>query len=269
MKQYSFTIKAIICKYQHKCNDLQPILQPAKFRLYWIKKSEVRGEKNVTTCVAFQAGPAFVWFCSYQARVFPITSGMTVRQRGGLLLLSFFPVGFRTSRALQALTYPRITKAAKQLVLHSNAPELQRGNHVPGQVQYQDVLGYRLYNTALALGCGLGDNTIAGGFRLLKRRSDQSFLAQLQTISAKPPDSSVYRWVRAFTGSQVHLGQLKNLRPCFLKHSVNGSFQVLNKVEIKFSWLCCSRPQRSVLGEEEQFLSTSLREKSVGTNTDA
>lgn len=102
MKQYSFTIKSVICKYQHKYNDLQPILQTLEFRLYWMKKREVSGGENVTTRVAFQAVPAFVCFCSYQAQAFPITSGTTARQR--VCSFIFFPVGFKTSRTLQALT---------------------------------------------------------------------------------------------------------------------------------------------------------------------
>jgi len=56
---------------------------------------------------------------------------MAARQRV-CLLLYLFPVGFKTSRTLQVLT--ENAKAAEQLVLHSNAPELQMGNHVLGQV---------------------------------------------------------------------------------------------------------------------------------------
>lgn len=91
---------------------------------------------------------------------------MIVRQRV-CLLLYLFPVGFKTSRALQALT--RNTKEAKQLVLHRNTSELQMENHVLGQVQYQDCFRVPPNNTAIAPACGLSDNSVAGGCRLLKR----------------------------------------------------------------------------------------------------
>lgn len=98
-----------------------------------LKKGGERGRKYNHTCCF--SSRLFFCFCSYQAQAFLITSGMTVRWRV-CLLLYLFPVGFKTSRALQALT--RNTKAAKQLVLRSNTPELQTGNHVLGQVQYKD-----------------------------------------------------------------------------------------------------------------------------------
>lgn len=60
-------------------------------------------------------------------------------------------------------------KAAKQLALHSNTPELQMGNHVLGQVQYQDCFRVPPNNTAIALVCGLADNTVEGGCRLFKQ----------------------------------------------------------------------------------------------------
>lgn len=212
-----------------------------------------------------------LFFCRYQEQAFLITSTWQW-DREDCLLLHLFPVAFKTSWALQALT--RNTKAAEQVVLHSNTPELQTGNYVLGQVWYQ-VSEYCLTMQWMCQS-GLGDNTTPGGCRLLiwvhpgftEKVSHfwQSFrlLPNHQTHLC----TTVFESLVSHCFPKFTLGSWKNLNLCFLKNSVNGSFQMLEKAEVRFSWLFCSRTHRSVLGEEEQFLSTNLREKSVGTNTD-